>query len=287
MANAFFMTSFIHFNGNIFPAEQALTGAGNRGLRYGDGLFETMRVVNGRIALPDLHVERLLGGMAVLQFDLPAFFTAAHLSEAILVLCKKMKIEAGARVRLNVFRGNGGLYDPENHHPNIVIEAWPLELPTRLHENGLVIDIYTEARKHPDILANLKTNNYLPYILAALYAKNNRLNDCLLLNSAGRICDATIANVFWVKDGKLFTPPLSEGGVAGVMRKYLLDQVKGDYAVQEALLTPETLALADEVFLTNAIQGIRWVREWKNKVYTNVVANEIFQQYVKPLWGSL
>jgi branched-chain amino acid aminotransferase len=225
--------------------------------------------------------------MAVLQFDLPAFFTAVHLSEAILALCKKMKIEAGARVRLNVFRGNGGLYDPENHHPNIVIEAWPLELPTRLHENGLVIDIYAEARKHPDILANLKTNNYLPYILAALYAKNNRLNECLLLNSAGRICDATIANVFWVKDGNLFTPPLSEGGVAGVMRKYLLEQVKGNYPVQEALLTPEILEDADEVFLTNAIQGIRWVQTFRDKQYTNVVANKIFQQYVKPLWGSL
>ena len=279
------MTSFIHFNGNILPAEQALTGAGSRGLRYGDGLFETMRVINGRTALLDLHVERLLRGMAVLQFDLPAFFTAVHLSEAVLALCKKMKIEAGARVRLNVFRGNGGLYAPENHHPNIVIEAWPLELPTRLNENGLVIDIYTEARKHPDILANLKTNNYLPYILAALYTKNNRLNDCLLLNSADRICDATIANVFWVKDGKVFTPPLSEGGVAGVMRKYLLEQVKGNYAVQEALLTPETLGEADEVFLTNAIQGIRWVREWKDKIYTNVVAGSLFNEYIKTLWA--
>jgi branched-chain amino acid aminotransferase len=85
----------------------------------------------------------------------------------------------------------------------------------------------------------------------------------------------------------VFTPPLSEGGVAGVMRKYLLEQVKGNYPVQEALLTPEILGKADEVFLTNVIQGIRWVREWKDKQYTNVVANEIFQQYVKPLWGSL
>jgi branched-chain amino acid aminotransferase len=278
------MDRLIHFNGKILPAEQALIGAGSRGLRYGDGLFETMRVVNGRIALQDLHVERLLRGMAILQFDLPAFFDAAHLAEAVLVLCKRMKIEAGARIRLNVFRGNGGLYDPESHHPNIVIEAWPLKLPTSLHENGLVIDIYTEARKHPDILANLKTNNYLPYILAALYVKNNRLNDCLLLNSAGRICDATIANVFWVKDGKVFTPPLSEGGVAGVMRKYLLEQVSGDHAVQEALLTPETLGEADEVFLTNAIQGIRWVRAFRDKQYANEVATALFKNYVQSLW---
>lgn len=279
------MDRFIHFNGKILPAEQALIGAGNRGLRYGDGLFETMRVVNGRIALQELHLERLLAGMAVLQFDRPALFDAVQLPEAVLALCKKMKIEAGARIRLNVFRGNGGLYDPENHHPHVIIEAWPLELPTRLNENGLVIDLYAEARKHPDILANLKTNNYLPYILAALHARNNRLNDCLLLNTADRICDATIANVFWVKDGKVFTPPLSEGGVAGVMRSWLLQQVQGIYAVQEALLTPETLALADEVFLTNAIQGIRWVRAWKDTVYTNKVAEKLFNEDVKPLWS--
>lgn len=281
------MDRSIHFNGKILPAEQALIGAGNRGFRYGDGLFETLRVVNGHIILPELHVERLLAGMTVLQFDIPALFTATYLRETILTLCRKMKIEAGARVRLNVFRGNGGLYDPENHHPNIVIEAWPLELPARLHENGLVIDIYTEARKHPDILANLKTNNYLPYILAALHAQKNRLNDCLLLNSAGRICDATIANVCWVKHGNVFTPPLSEGGVGGVMRKYLLTHVKGDHALQEALLTPETLAQADEVFLTNAIQGIRWVRAYKDKAYTNTVAARLFEEYIKPLWQKI
>jgi branched-chain amino acid aminotransferase len=276
------MDRFIHFNGKILPAEQALIGAGNRGFRYGDGLFETMRVVNGRIALQELHFERLLAGMAVLQFDRPALFNAAYLAEAVLSLCEKMKIAAGARIRLNVFRGNGGLYDPENLQPNIVIEAWPLELPIRLNENGLVIDLYTEARKHPDILANLKTNNYLPYILAALHAKNNRLNDCLLLNTANRICDATIANVFWVKDGKVFTPPLSEGGVAGVMRGWLLQQA--NRVVQEAVLTPETLGKADEVFLTNVIQGIRWVRTFGDTVYTNEVAVDLFGEYVKPLW---
>jgi branched-chain amino acid aminotransferase len=278
------MDRFLHFNGKILPAEQALIGAGNRGLRYGDGLFETMRIVNGRIALQALHIERLFAGLAVLQFELPAFFTADHIAEAVLTLCRKMKIEAGARVRLNVFRGNGGLYDPENHHPHIIIEAWPLELPAGLHENGLVIDIYGEARKHPDVLANLKTNNYLPYILAALYAKKNRLNDCLLLNTQGRICDATIANVFWVKDGNVFTPPLSEGGVGGVMRKYLLSQISGKYAVQEALLTLNQLADADEVFLTNAVHGIRWVKEYGAHRYRNEVANSLYKEYIQPLW---
>ncbi len=278
------IASSVYFNGKILPAEQALIGAGNRGFRYGDGLFETMRVVNGRIALQELHFERLFAGLSVLQFDLPALFTPDHLAEAVLALCHKMKITDGARVRLNVFRGNGGLYDPENHHPNLIIEAWPLVLPAGLNENGLLVDIYGEARKPQDVLANLKTNNYLPYIMAALHAKKNRLNDCLLLNTAGRVCDATIANVFWVKDGNVFSPPLSEGGVGGVMRKYLLNTVSGKYAIQEALLTLNQLLEADEVLLTNAVQGIRWVKACGNKEYRCEVAQALYREYIQPLW---
>jgi branched-chain amino acid aminotransferase len=275
---------FTHFNGKILPAEDPLILAGNRGIRYGDGLFETMRVVNGRIALDDLHFERLFNGLSVLQFQCSPHFTPAYLAEAVLTLCRKMKIEKGARVRLNIVRGNGGLYDPENLHPNVIIEAWPLEVPAGIQENGLVIDIYTMARKHFDVLANIKSNNYLPYVLAALHAKNNRLNDCLLLNTEGRICDATIANVFWVKDGRLFTPPLSEGGVGGVMRRYLIENINSQQAIREAPLTPEMLEQADEVFLTNAISGIKWVARFKDQQYSNQLATQLYNEYIKKIW---
>lgn len=278
------MSTYIHFNGKILPADEPLVTAGNRGLRYGDGLFETMHVVNGRIALHDLHFERLFNGLSVLQFQCSPHFTPAYLAEAVLTLCRKMKIEKGARVRLNIVRGNGGLYDPDNLHPNVIIEAWPLEVPTGIQENGLVIDIYTTARKHFDALANIKSNNYLPYVLAALHAKNNQLNDCLLLNTEGRICDSTIANVFWVKDGRLFTPPLSEGGVGGVMRRYLVENINKQQAIREEPLTPEMLEQADEVFLTNAISGIKWVARFKDKQYSNQLATRLYNEYIKKLW---
>ncbi len=278
------MSEFIHFNGKILPAEDPLVLAGNRGLRYGDGLFETMRMVNDRIALHDLHFERLFNGLSVLQFQCPPHFTPTYLAEAILTLCRKMKIEKGARIRLNIVRGNGGLYDPDNLHPNTIIEGWPLDVPTGIQENGLVIDIYTMARKHFDMLANLKSNNYLPYVLAALHAKNNRLNDCLLLNTEGRICDATIANVFWVKDGHLFTPPLSEGGVGGVMRRYLVENINPQQTIREEPLTPEMLEQADEVFLTNAISGIKWVGRFRDKQYGNQLATRLYNEYVRKLW---
>ncbi|WP_315821081.1 aminotransferase class IV [Paraflavitalea speifideaquila] len=195
-----------------------------------------------------------------------------------------MNIDQSARVRLNLVRGNGGLYDPENHTPNIIIEAWPLPVPPAIHENGLVVDIYTQASKHFDILANIKSNNYLPYVLASIHAKNNQLNDCLLLNTEGRICDSTIANVFWVKDGRIFTPPLSEAGVGGVMRRYLLENTVSHYPIQQEPLTPEMLSQADELFLTNAIQGIKWVGQYRHKQYKNQLATLLYNKYVKPLW---
>lgn len=278
------MSNFIHFNGKIIPAEDPLVSAGNRGLRYGDGLFETMRVVNGRIALHDLHFERLLNGLSVLQFQCPPHFTPAYLAEAVLTLCRKMNIGQGARVRLNMVRGNGGLYDQENHTPDIIIEAWPLVQPVAIQSNGLVIDIYPDARKSMDVLANIKSNNYLPYVLAALHAQRHQLDDCLLLNAAGRICDATIANVFWVKDGRLFTPPLSEGGVGGVMRRYLVETIAPKYTVQEQPLIPEMLLQADELLLTNAIQGIRWVGRYRDKHYNNQLATMLCNEYIKKLW---
>lgn len=278
------MSNYIHFNGKIVPAEEPVISAGSRGLRYGDGLFETMRVVNDRIVLQDLHFDRLFKGLSVLQFQCPAFFTPPYLAEAVLALCRKMKIGQGARVRLNMVRGNGGLYDPESHTPNVIIEAWPLEVPAHMQENGLVVDIYSLARKHNDVLANIKSNNYLPYVLAALHAKNNRLNDCLLLNTEGRVCDATIANVFWVKGGRLFTPPLSEGGVGGVMRRYLVENTTGQHTVHEEPLTPEMLEQADELWLTNAIHGIKWIGQYRDKQYGNQLATLLYDQYIKKLW---
>jgi branched-chain amino acid aminotransferase len=278
------MSNFIHFNGKIIPAEDPLVSAGNRGLRYGDGLFETMRVINGRIALHYLHFDRLFNGLSVLQFQCPTSFTPAYLAEAVLALCRKMNIEKGARVRLNVVRGNGGLFDPGNHIPNVIIEATPLETPLAIQEQGLVVDIYTPVRKHYDVLANIKSNNYLPYVLAALHARENRLDECLLLNTTGRVCDATIANVFWVKEDRIYTPPLSEGGVGGVMRRYLIENVPKQHAIREEPLTPEVLEQADEVFLTNAIMGIKWVGRYRDKEYSNQMATLLYNEYVKKLW---
>jgi branched-chain amino acid aminotransferase len=176
-----------------------------------------------------------------------------------------------------VFRGNGGLYDPENHFPNYIIQTWPLVQADRLfNEKGLLIDIFPDGRKARDVFSNLKSNNYLVYAMAALYAKQRQLDDCLVLNSDGRVCDSTIANIFCIKNGIIYTTALSEGCVAGVMRRHVLEQVRqAGYPVFEKEIDTGFLQDADEIFLTNALQGLRWVKQFRESSYGNPITTSI------------
>jgi branched-chain amino acid aminotransferase len=192
-----------------------------------------------------------------------------------------------ARVRISFFRGNGGLYDPESHRPQYIIQSWALPENYRdLNNNGLELTVYPVGRKSCDPLSNLKSNSALIYVMAALYAKENQCNEALVLNSAGNIADATIANVFWIKDGKIFTNLLTDGAVAGVMRQFLINhfEQKGKPVLMESI-TAEQIAGADEVFLTNAMYGIRWVGAMGPKKFSFGQTRQLYADIVRPLFN--
>jgi len=269
---------FVIINGNIVEKNKAGLFLDDHSYRYGDGLFETMKIVKGNILLEDHHLERLFSGLETLKFKIPAFFTKEKIGEQVKEVCKKNNCEELAKVRLSVSRGGGGLYDCDDKI-SYLIESSPLKQnQDAFKENGLKIDIFPDARKSIDKFSNLKSANYLPYVMAAIWAKENKLNDALVLNQHERICDATIANIFWVKDEKIFTPSLSEGCVAGVMRKKIMElpTMNSGFPVQESVLTGDILLHADEVFLTNAITGIRWVKECRGKIYKNTISSKLF-----------
>jgi branched-chain amino acid aminotransferase len=274
--------NYINLNGKIQAGDQPALLVSNRGYRYGDGLFETIKLVNETILLEQYHFERLFAGLSMLRFDIPGLFTASMLSGQILDLSKKNGCEQGARVRLSVFRGNGGLND-EGKGLQYVIECWSLdESVNKLNDNGLVIDIYPGARKSCDSFPNLKSANFLPYSMAALYAKENKLNDCLLLNTNGNIADSTIANLFIIKNGIITTPALSEGCVNGVMRRYLLERLRAEelgFKFEESIITIDNLLQAEEVFLTNVIKGVRWVKQFRNKTYVNTISSLLAERF--------
>jgi branched-chain amino acid aminotransferase len=272
----------ICFNGKIVSGDKPVLMASNRGYRYGDGLFETMKVLKGNIVLEQFHFERLFSGLSLLKFEIPKLFKAEKLQQEIIQLCRKNECEKLARVRLSVFRGNGGLYDEEKTL-QYIIECWPLnESVTILNENGLVIDVYPDAEKSCDKFSNIKSANFLPYSMAAQYAKKNKLNDCLVLNNSGGIADSTIANLFIIKNGIILTPGLEEGCVNGVMRRYLIEKLQASgYELREEPLTVSDLRAADEIFLTNAINGIRWVQQFRDTMYSNNHAARIYNQFVQ------
>ena len=274
--------NYFNYNGKFLKEGTTIIGADSRALRYGDGLFETMKIKNGKIELVDEHFARLWKGMQVLQFDVPKHFSPEKLEEQIIALAKKNTHQSGARVRLSIIRGDGGLFDAKNHTPYFIIQTWPLpEGNGEWNSNGLVAGIYSEVKKSCDILSNLKHNNYLPYVLAALQAKKEKWNDAILLNAAGNICDSTIANIFLVKEEIIYTPALSEGCVAGVMRQTLLQFLKSNnYQMEERAVTQVELFAADEVFFTNSMYNIRWVQSIADVDYANTFTQKIYAAFV-------
>jgi branched-chain amino acid aminotransferase len=276
------MNNWLFYNGEVIPVETPIISANNRGLRFGDGLFETIKVVKGEMPLFHLHIERLTKGLAVLKMQLPENYTTGYLIRAILELCNRNNINDFARVRLTVVRGNGTLFATDEPFASLIIQAEPLANDYLFfNETGLTIDICPDIQKSCDQLSNLKSNNYLPYVMAAQYARQHQLNDCLVLNAHNRICDGTIANVFRVHQNSIYTPPLSEGVVAGVMRQYLLQELpKAGYTVHEKICTVEDLEAANEVFLTNALFGIRWVKQFRNKIYSNNLVKDLYSKFV-------
>lgn len=280
------MISYIILNGSFKKEDEPVIAVNNRGFRYGDGLFETMKSINGKISLEDYHFNRLFSGMKELAFEAPSWFTAPFLRDQIAGLLQKNSHLEKARVRLMVFRSNGSLYDNEYQVPNYLIESLPLDSEDMINEKGLNIDIFPKSYKSRDIFSAIKTNNFLPYAMAAIYAKQHHLNDSLLLNSSRRICDSTIANVFIVQNKMITTPSLSEGCIAGVMRRFLIEKLPEiGYPVHETSITPDQLTDADEIFLTNSIYGIRWVKNCGNLDYNSTETTSIYNKLIKPLFG--
>lgn len=269
----------INFNGKLSPANRAVINADNRGLRFGDGLFETIRYKNNSFQLAELHLNRLWAGMTAMQFELPELFTQEMLLSELLKLVQKNN-HTYARVRLTVIRGNGGLYDAINMRPNFIIQSWQLDNDHgQLNNNGLQICFYKEAVKSCDVFSNLKHNNFLPYMMGALAAKKNKCNDALIFNQHGRICDSTIANVFIIKNDIIKTPPLTEGCVAGTMRHFLLEQLpKAGFEIQECPLSQEDIMAADEIFLCNAMTAIKWVAAIGDTTYENGQIKMIYEK---------
>lgn len=235
--------------------------ADNKAYRYGDGLFETIKVISGKPALFNYHINRLNQGISLLQYNMPAYYTETWLENTIQELCIVNGHNHQARVRVSLYRGNGDIFS--NPDAGIILESYEL-VPAQL-QHQLVIGLYTTGYKNVDSFSNLKTANSLLYSMAAIHAAKQQWQDSIILNQHRHVIETAIANIFWIEKGTVFTPPLSEGCVAGVMRQYLMDNT----SIAEKVCTVDALLAADEVFITNAIRGIRPVTAFQEKKYVS------------------
>ncbi|HVK96208.1 MAG TPA: aminotransferase class IV [Flavisolibacter sp.] len=269
--------NFICCNGNFLPADTPVLFANNRGFKYGDGLFETMKMIDGEIPLADLHFERLFLSIRMLEMKM-ARLNKEKLLQHIKDLCIKNQCSHLAKVRLAVYRN-------ENNEAEYLVECGSLsEDVNQWNKEGLKIDIFPFSRKNNDAYSNIKSANFLPYVMAGLYAEEHGVEDCLVLNSENKIADASKANIFLIKNGEVFTPALNQGCVNGVMRRFLLEKLKEqNYRIHQHQISIEDLSNADEVFLTNAVYGIRWVKSFRDHQYKFGLTSKIYQSIISNL----
>lgn len=269
--------NFVCFNGNFLSVDEPFFTAQNRSFRYGDGVFETIKVFKSKILFEQFHIDRLFLSLKLLQIK--NTINAAELYKLILELCKRNDCVDSARVRLAVYRNDKAASE-------YVIEAFSLsDEVNQWNEKGLIIDLYPYARKNADAFANLKTANFLPYVLAEFFAREKGVDDAIVLNSFNHLADSSKANVFIIRNKEVFTPALHQGCVSGVMRRHFLDELrKNSYRVHQQEITEEQLMNADEVFLTNSIYDMRWVEKFRDTIYSCDESFSIYQKIIKPLY---
>ncbi len=270
----FFM---ININGEILEHKNAKFSIENRGYKYGDGLFETLKVVNGKIFFWEDHYFRLMASMRILRMDIPMTFTMEFLEAEILRTLKATQLDTQtARVRLNVDRGEGGKYLPKTSTINysIVVESHNQPFYTIEESQTYTIDLYKDFYLAPGLLSGLKSNNKALQVIGSVYAEENGYDNCLVLNTNKHVVEALNGNIFLIKDTIIKTPPLEDGCLKGVMRKQIIDLATTlpDYELQEVSISPFELQKADELFITNVIVGIQPVKQYRKKGYDHNVA---------------
>jgi aminodeoxychorismate lyase len=258
----------LNYNGSLFNDNEPVLNAANRSFRYGDGLFETMRAVNGKVPLFAWHFDRLLRGMKALKIKTPSYLNPHYLKNEVAKTLDKMP---SARVRLAVWREEGGAYTPTNLNPDFLIETSILPDKTfTINDLGISIGVYSDFRLHQTPVSAFKTANALPYVLAGIYARENSFDDVLLLDTEGSVAETIASNIFILNDKKLLTPPLSTGCVGGVMRTFVIKLAhEKSIELEEKKLSINDIENADEIFLTNALTGIKWVEKFNDSEFKN------------------
>lgn len=260
---------YVNINGKIQSATSAGVPYDSRVVRYGFGLFETMLVIDGKIQLKELHWDRLFKGIELLDLVMPELMTREWMESELMRTVKKNQSEKLCRVRFQVYAGRGGLFDGQAAWTEFIIDCHQIDPSiVQLNEKGLSLIYAENLAKSPNMICNLKTTNAMLYAIAARQATARKADNAIIKNVYGNPMETTLSNIFCIKGDTLYTPPLTEGCIAGVMRKYIMLHLppKG-FTIQEEPFVPGFLESADAVFTTNAVRRIKWVQRIEDKQY--------------------
>lgn len=276
------MAAYVNLNGALVAGDGPVIGLDNRAYHYGDGVFETIRVMKGKPCFLDAHWARVTEGLKVLRIQHPKTLDRHSLERYLLELVERNGMP-NARCRLTVFRDSEGFYRPKEHTGAFTIEMAPTENEVyTLNHQGLTVDIYPEMRKPVNMLAVHKTLGCQLYVMASLWCMERGLDDCLLQNDRGNIIESSSGNIFIVSNGVLYTPSLGDGCLGGILRMQLINlALENGIKVYECSLNPQNLLAADEVFFTNAARGIQWVSTYRTKRYAHRMALALVDMLVK------
>jgi branched-chain amino acid aminotransferase len=265
----------VNFNGNLILNSKAFLNIENRAFKFGDALFETLKVERFKIQFIEDHYFRLMASMRMLRMKIPMHFTIDFLENEIVKTIKGNDLES-ARVRLTIYRNNGGLYAPTSNEISYLIEVTILNVPAK---DTYTIDVFKDYFIYSGLLSSIKTTNKITNVLAGIYASENGLDNCILLNERKYIAEAINGNIFTVEGNVLKTPATEEGCIKGVIRKKIIEIVSKNekYSLIETAISPFELQKSDEVFITNAIVGIQSVTHYKKKIFSNTVAKELIK----------
>jgi len=264
----------INLNGKLIEESDFALNHQNRAFKYGDAIFDTLKYEGGSVHYIEDHYFRLMSSLRMLRMSIPMKFTLNFYENEILKTLKTYASDKAIRIRVTVFRKEGGMYKPLSNEINFVIEVSELTISTI---NNYEIELYKDFHVFSGILSTIKTNNKLINVLANIYASENNYQNCILINERKHIVEATNANIFLIRGNEILTPPLSEGCINGIIRKKIIDRLKGSdhFVLKEIPISPFDLLKVEEVFITNSIIEIQSVHQFRKKIYRTKKTQEI------------
>lgn len=278
----------INFNGTIVSTDTGLLTQ-NRAFLFGDAVFETVKIVNGKILFLEDHYFRLMSSMRVVRMEIPMNFTMEYFEEQILALATAKNASLSARARITVYRNDGGYYLPQNNTVSFLINVESMENTLYSTNQGeYVVDLYTDFYVARQLLSSIKTTNKIINVTASIFASENGLDNCLLLNDSKNVIEALQGNIFMLKGNTLITPPVSEGCLNGVMRRQVLALArKIEYLdVTEETISPFDLQKSDELFITNVIKGIQPITKYRKKEFSTNISTILVQKLNEFIVGN-